>query len=105
MTLTIEMPPETEARLREKARQSGQQMAAYVRDLLEREVSNGKQTKEPLKPSAADIEKRLQAWREFDEIIEKRGDPRAEAGLPPLSDEDISRETIYAERGLVDDDL
>lgn len=104
MSLVIEMPPDTETRLREKARRRGLEAEEYVRDLLEREVNNGTQAAAPAQPSA-DIEKRLQAWRELDALIQERGDPRAEAGLPPLSDEDISRETIYAECGLVDGEL
>ena len=102
MALTIEMPPEAEARLREKAHRRGQAAEDYVRDLVERDLSAAPAKPSPAKPSRDEIAARLQAWREFAQDVP---DYRAQAGLPPLSDEDISRETIYAERGLVDGEL
>ncbi|MDQ3813470.1 MAG: hypothetical protein M3347_05910 [Armatimonadota bacterium] len=111
MTLTIDISPEAEARLRAKASRHGQAAEEYVLGLLERDLADVPErtecdtTKPALaqqKPSPAEIEARLRAWHEFGKGVP---DYRAQAGLPPLSDEDISRETIYAERGLVNGEL
>jgi predicted HicB family RNase H-like nuclease len=40
MTLNIEVTPETHVQLQEKAQQQGKTLDEYLRDLMEREVSN-----------------------------------------------------------------
>jgi hypothetical protein len=84
MTLTLEIPPETEAALQEKAQRRGLSLDAYLLDLAKRDAS----TKET-------ASSRLAAVRAIGSY-----DTRRAAGLPPLSDAEISRESIYGERGL-----
>jgi hypothetical protein len=81
MTVTIELHPDIEARLADLAAKQGVSLAQYVRRLLEERV--------PGRPQLSPTE-RATAWRE------------SVKGLPhtaPLSDESISRESIYDTRG------
>ncbi len=83
MTVTIELHPETEAGLAALAAEQGVSMAEYVRGVLERQV--------PL-PSQALLPPvdRATAWRQA-----AKGLPHT----PPLSDEAISRESMYDAHG------
>ncbi len=81
MTNTIELRPETEARLAVRAAESGMSLPNYVCFLLEAYVRET----EPLSPA-----ERANLWRESSRDL-----PHSE----PLSDEAISRELIYTERG------
>ncbi len=84
MTLTLEIPPETEAALKDKAMRRGLSLDAYLLDLAARDTS------------VQDLPTtRLAAVRAIGSY-----DTRRAAGLPPLSDADISRESIYGVRGL-----
>ena len=88
MTLTLEVSPEKEARLREKAARRGQ----TLNDFLLKLVEGAAETEEaPAEPSNA----RLEAVRAIGSY-----NTRASAGLPPLSDTALSRESIYGDRGL-----
>ncbi len=94
MTLTIEVAPEKEAILRQKAAQRGQSLNDYVRLVVEHDADDQGTTAAPMgaeKAAAA----RLAAVRSIGAY-----DTRAAAGLPPLSDADLSRESIYEGRGL-----
>lgn len=82
MTITLELSSELEAGLSAMAVARGLTLPEYLRRVLE----------EQLPPQATDLspEARAAAWRE------------AARGLPhtsPLSDEAISRESIYGDRG------
>jgi hypothetical protein len=82
MTVTIELKPETEAGLAALAAARGVALPQYVRELLESQLPPGGP---PI--SAAE---RAAAWR------------ASAIGLPispPLSDEAISRSSIYGIRG------
>jgi hypothetical protein len=83
MTVTVELLPEIEAGLSTLAAEQGLSLNDYVRRLLEERVpGHGQPTLSPAERAAA--------WRES-----VRGLPHT----PPLSDEAISRESIYAARG------
>ena len=83
MTVTIQLPPDIEAGLVTQARARGLDLTQYVERLLREQV--------PASPatglSPAD---RAKSWRES-----VHGLP----DTPPLSDEAISRESIYGDRG------
>lgn len=83
MSLVIDLTPDTEERLAEQAQARGMPLAEYVKLVLEQQL----RVPRPSKLSPAE---RAAAW------IESSGKlPHTE----PLSDEAISRETIYSERG------
>jgi hypothetical protein len=82
MTVTIELPPEVESSLVAQAEAWGLPLAQYVEYLLREQV--------PLHTHAAlSPAERAAAWRES-----VKGLPNT----PPLSDEAISRESIYGDR-------
>ena len=83
MTVTIDLRPEIEAGLAVLAAEHGESLTQYVRRLLEEQVPGRGET--ALSPG-----QRAALWRE------------SVKGLPhtaPLSDEAISRESIYDARG------
>jgi hypothetical protein len=83
MSVTVELAPEIEASLATQAAALGVPLAEHLRRLLEAQAGASK-------PTRKTPEERAKHWRE------------SVAGLPdtkPLSDEAISRESIYAERG------
>ena len=83
MTVTIEVPPEIEAGLLEQAAAQGLPLSQYLERLLREKI--------PARSGlAATPAERVAAWR--DSVI---GLP----DTPPLSDEAISRESIYGDRG------
>src|SRR5262245_24983497 len=80
MSVTIDLPPEIEASLAKQAAARGTPLAEHLRRLLVAHAS-GSGARET-------SEERVKLWRDV-------------SGLPdtkPLSDEAISRESIYAER-------
>ncbi|MGE4045274.1 MAG: toxin-antitoxin system HicB family antitoxin [Acetobacteraceae bacterium] len=79
--MTIELRPDVEAGLAALAAEQGISLAQYVRRLLEQQVPG----KAALSPA-----ERAAAWRES-----VKGLPHT----PPLSDEAISRESLYDARG------
>jgi hypothetical protein len=85
MTVTLELKPEVEEQLEAQARESG----LSVKDYLEKRVEEMIRASE-LQP-AKTPEERVRLWQEF---LNSHDDIKA----PPLSDEAISRESIYAER-------
>jgi hypothetical protein len=88
MTLMIQIPPEIEKRLEAEAAERGLTTAEYVRAVLERMFATPGQA--PLWMTATKEEwlKAFNTWMDSH-------DPT----LPPLSEEAISRESIYGERG------
>jgi post-segregation antitoxin (ccd killing protein) len=82
MTLTIHLPPDIEADLVAQARAQGLDLSRYVEHVLREQV--------PRPGSVLSPSERAEAWRQS-----TRGLPRT----PPLSDDAISRESIYGDRG------
>lgn len=85
MTVTLELKPEVEEQLEAQARQSGLSVKDYLEKRVEEMISASE-----LQP-AKTPEERVRLWQEF---LNSHDDIKA----PPLSDEAISRESIYAER-------
>lgn len=83
MTVTIQLPSDIEADLTAQARAHGLDLPQYVEHVLRERVPA--RTSSALSPA-----ERADAWRES-----TRGLPRT----PPLSDDAISRESIYGDRG------
>jgi hypothetical protein len=80
--VTIDLPPDVEANLAAQAAALGVPLADHLQHLLEEQAGASKTTRKT-------PEERVKPWRNV-------------SGLPdtkPLSDEAISRESIYAERG------
>jgi hypothetical protein len=93
MTITIDLPPDVDRALEERARRTGQSVADLAAAFLVQLARLGDDSDSLARQ--AEIAARLAA-------LERIGcyDKRARAGLPPLSDEAISREGIYEGRGL-----
>jgi hypothetical protein len=93
MTLTIDLPPDVERALKEKARRVGQSVSEFATVQLAK-VAHLESEDFGLERKA-EIAARLTA-------LERIGsyDNRARAGLPPLSEEACSRESIYEGRDL-----
>jgi hypothetical protein len=81
MTVTIDLRPEIEASLAAIAARNGVTLPEYISRLVEQQVPT---------PSQLSPAERAAAWRNSVKDI-----PYS----PPLSDEAISRESIYAGRG------
>lgn len=91
--MTIEVPPDLAQALEEKARQSGSKsVAEFAIALLAQatDMNQGNITKQ-----LTEIAARMTALKRIGSY-----DTRLRAGLPPLSDADISRASIYEGRGL-----
>ena len=84
MTVTLELKPEVEERIIAEAKTQGLSVEDYIRRVLE-----GKSTTP--NPNALPFEEWLQKWNEW---LSSHDYIKA----PPLSDEAISRESIYRER-------
>jgi hypothetical protein len=80
MTITLELPPELEARLVAEATAKG----VSVGDVVKAYLYHAAPVQSPKHLSADDIERGLE---EAADLIPE--------GLPPLSDEAISRESLY----------
>ena len=83
MTITIELPPEIEAGFAALAAARGVTLQVYLQHLLEEQIPA--RIILPMSPA-----ERGAAWRESAKKFPH---------TPPLSDEAISRENLYAERG------
>ena len=81
MTITLELPPEIEARLVAEAQAKGVPVDEIVKAYL---VQPSPQTRGPKQLTAAEVDRGLD---EAADLIP--------AGIPPLSDEAMSRESIY----------
>ncbi len=81
MTVTIELKPEMEASLSALAAARGVDLAKLVEQLLEKQLSTA--------TVPMSIAERVAAWRTLPNLPIR----------PPLSDEAMSRESIYDARG------
>ncbi len=93
MTLTIELAPDVERVLEKQAQRTGQSVAECAAAMLAQAARHGIEGDSTVRQ--ADIAARLAALARIGSY-----DTRARAGLPPLSDEAVSRESIYEGRGL-----
>ena len=84
MTVKIELPPDIEASLSAQAQAHGMALPEYVEDVLRRQVSQSP------KSSSLTPAERASAWIEGSKRF-----PHTH----PLSDEAISRESMYDTRG------
>jgi hypothetical protein len=82
MSVVIELPPDIEASLADQAAREGISLQQHLRHLLEQQV--------PARTNPATPAERAAFWRQS-----AQGLPRT----PPLSDQAVSRETIYDARG------
>jgi hypothetical protein len=84
MTVTIELPPETEAKLREQAASQGAKLEEYLSELAQHWASgNGTSPKSP--PPEKTPEQRIAEWRAF---------MASHDHITAVADD--SRESIYA---------
>jgi hypothetical protein len=86
MTVTLELKPEVEERIVAEAKARGLSVETYILNLLEKEATNG----EVGFALTATPEEWKTAFLEWVRI--------ERPAHPPLSDEAISRESIYGER-------
>jgi hypothetical protein len=82
MSVTIDLPPEIEESLAAQAAALGVPLAEHLRRLLAEQAGASKAR--PKTP-----QERVKLWRDVSRLPDTK----------PLSDEAISRESIYAERG------
>jgi hypothetical protein len=79
MTIQLNLKPELEARLKTQATLQGVSVDRYLESLIERHLTT-------------------QAEPEWKALLDQLGTSPSLAKAPPLSDEAISRESIYRER-------
>lgn len=93
MSVTIELEPEIQQRLAEKAKQNGLQIETYVKILIEKDVNGylGKKSQEKPFYETATREEWL---AEFNRWVDSHKDKN----YPVLPDEAYSRENIYEDR-------
>ena len=95
MTVTIELPPDIEAGLLAQAQSEGLAVSEYVQNLVREQIETRSANVTMLGRPAYDLPP--EEWvRQFHEWTQGH----AKLDLPILSDDDISRESIFAERGL-----
>ncbi len=88
MTLTIDLPPALEEKLRTESAREGVAAEVFARRVLEERLFRGQ---EGVSAAAGDAESRLRAFDEW--VGGLSGRP-----APPLSEEAVSRESIYRGR-------
>ena len=94
MTVTIELPSEIEAGLLAQAQAEGVDVSDYVCNLVRRQVlAGGNQTSLSSPAHELPPEEWVRQFREWSQS-------HAHDNLPVLSDEALSRESIYEDRGL-----
>ena len=69
MTLSISLPPDAEARLRERASATGQDVAEYVRQLINRELEAPLSLVEAAEPFARAVDAAGVTEEEFTAVI------------------------------------
>jgi len=84
MTITLKIPSKTEARLIVQASARGMSVETYLMSLIEEHMT--------LDESA---DREIQDW---EVTLAKLGQSPSLLKVPPLSDEDISRDNIYRDR-------
>lgn len=85
MTITIDLPPEKEQRLRDMAQRAGVPVEEYVLDLVDKQA--------PAAP-VPELPEPRDEWEEWLINFAKRHPPVERH----LTDEDLSRENIYEDR-------
>jgi hypothetical protein len=94
MTVTIELPPDVEVGLLAQAQAEGLAVSEYVQNLVRGEITArmgaGVMPRPAYELPPEEWVRKFEAWTQS----------HAGLDLPLLSDEDISRESIYADRGL-----
>ena len=94
MTVTIELPSDIEAGLLAQAQAEGLAVSDYVQHLVLEKVAAKLNASAAARPASElppeEWVRKFNAWTESHTAL----------NLPLLSDEDISRESIYRERGL-----
>ena len=89
MTVTIELKPETEKRLAEKAKRNGLPIKTFIEDILEEEVKDEPKEK-PFHKTASKEE-----WlAEFHRWVDSHKDKN----YPSIPDEALRRENMYEDR-------
>ncbi|HJZ82923.1 MAG TPA: hypothetical protein VKD91_21330 [Pyrinomonadaceae bacterium] len=86
MTVTLDLKPEVEQRIAAEAKARGLSVETYILSVLEREATNG-ESSFALTATAPQWKKAFLEW-----VHTERPEH------PPLSDEAISRDSIYRER-------
>ncbi len=86
MTVTLELRPEVEEHIKAEAKARGLSVETYILSVLEKEATNG-EANFALTATPEEWKKAFLDW-----VHTER------PGHPPLSDEAISRESIYRER-------
>jgi hypothetical protein len=90
ITVTIELPPEIEAGIMAQAEAEGLPVSEYLRNLVKGQVSARIGERKAFEIPPEGWVRQFKAWVAS----------HAEDDLPVLSDEALSREFIYSERGL-----
>ncbi len=86
MTVTLELKPEVEERIVAEAKARGLSVETYILNVLEKEAKNGE--------ASFALTSNPEEWKKA--FLEWVNTERS--AHPPLSDEAISRESIYRER-------
>ncbi len=92
MTLTIEIEPETQRAIEGKAARLGVPVERYAAGVLRRDVEND----EPRQSADAVTNARRAARRALEVLA-----AGTRAGLPPIPDEALTSENLYAGRGEI----
>ena len=71
MTVTVNLPPETEARLQARAAAQGQEVSAYVQQLIENELQNALSLDEVLAPFRKQVEESGMTDEELEAFFEE----------------------------------
>jgi hypothetical protein len=87
MTLTIELPPDREAVLKEEAESRGLSVEQWLVEIVAQHVRPAESSAHLHRTDPMEWERRFDAWL-------KSHDP----GTPVLSDEAMSRDSIYPDR-------
>ena len=71
MEITISIPPDVQDRLRQRAVESGQDVAGYVETLIERDLSSSMSLRDLYAPVRRQIEQSGMSESELDALIEE----------------------------------
>jgi hypothetical protein len=88
MTIRLDLKPETEARLITQASAQGISVEQYLQSLIENNL--------PIE--IKELISKTETTEDWVNLLEQFCNNPALANIPPLSDEAISRESIYRER-------
>lgn len=88
MTLNLSLPPEMEAKLRQRAAAAGKDVTAFVEEAVQQKLDEADRAPDPAKLSPAEQWELLKTWIDETTKIVSRT-------LPPGTFVDDSRESIY----------